>query len=191
MEETQRRILEAARAVITGENALAGFSIDAVARGAGVTRMTVYQRFGSKRGLLESLFDEVGRRGQLGEKLPRVFARPDAVEATRAYVELFCEFWAGERALNRRLRAFAALDEEFASAIAARYERRRHAWETLLNRLSEGGHELAFAPREELVQTLLGLTSFEFYDVLAGEREASAVAETVFGLVMGELGLKL
>ena len=194
MEETRARVLMAAWELILGEDALAGFTLESVARQAGVTRMTVYHRFGSKRGLLEALFDDMGRRGRLGERLPDAFARPDALEALQAYIEAFCDFWESDRALNRRLRGFAALDQEFAAAIASRYERRHHAIETLLRRLSKElrGHGIKPSPtqRAELVQTLLALTGFEFYDVLAGERSPQQVAPIIFQLVLSALGLK-
>ena len=182
MDETRARVLEAARALIVGENALAGFSMEGVAKQAGVTRATIYNRFTSRRGLLEALFDEVGARGQLAERLPEVFARVDAREALRDYVALFCEFWESERALNRRLRGFAALDEEFAAAIATRTKRRRYAIENLLRRLDGSADEAR-------VQTVLALTGFEFYDALAKERGAAEVAPLLFDLVMSALGL--
>ena len=189
MEATRIRVLSSARELILGENALAGFSMEAVARQAGVTRMTVYERFGSKRGLLEALFDDMGGRGRLGERLPTAFAQPDALDALQTYIEVFCDFWESDRALNRRLRGFAALDKEFAAAITSRYERRHHALEMLLRRLSE--RDVAPLPlaHEELVQTLLALTSFEFYDVLAGEQAPQEVVPLVSQLVLAALGL--
>lgn len=185
MDETRARIVAAARELILGENALAGFSIELVARQANVTRMTVYNRFVSRRGLLEALFDEVGASGRMHERMHEVFAHPDAKDALRAYVALFCDFWDGERAMHRRLRAFAQLDEEFASAIASRLERHQHAVETLLRRLgSDASPEM-----EERVQTVMALTSFEFYDVLAGPRDAQEMAPLVLQLVLSALSL--
>ena len=189
MEATRTRVLAAARELILGENALSGFSMEAVARQAGVTRMTVYGRFISKRGLLEALFDEMGLRGGLRETLPAAFAQPDAVDALRSYVEAFCRFWEKDRALNRRLRAFAALDGEFDAAISSRNERRHQAFEMLLGRLSKQGIAPLFAEREELIETLLALTGFGFYDVLTGERTAQEVAPIVFQLVRAALGM--
>ncbi len=45
------------------EGGLFGFTVDAVAREAGVARMTVYYQFGSKAGLLEAIFDSLAVRG--------------------------------------------------------------------------------------------------------------------------------
>ena len=190
MDETRARVLAAAREVILGENALSGFSMELVARQAGVTRVTIYNRFGSKHGLLEALFDDMGRRGRLGEKLPETFSRPDALEALQLYITAFCEFWGSERLMNRRLRAFSILDKEFATAVESRFERRRYALENLLSRLSEHGIQSSLTEHEELLQTLLALTGFEFYDVLAGERSPQEVAPIVFQLVLVTLGLK-
>ena len=187
MEATRANVLAAARALILGESALKGFSMEAVARQAGVTRMTVYQRFGSKRGLLEELFDQIGAQGSLRERLPDAFSRPDAREALQAYIETFCDFWDHDRVLNRRLRGFAALDEVFAAAIASRYERRHHALEILLGRMVGQGLAPAPAMREEKIQTLLALTGFEFYDALAGERPPNEVAPIIFRLVLAEM----
>lgn len=190
MEETRTRVIVAAQQLILGENALAGFSVEAVARQAGVTRVTVYQRFGSKRGLLEALFDDIGTRGRLGEKVPAAFAQPDALKALQTYIEVFCDFWERDRVLNRRLRGFAALDEVFAAAITSRYERRHQAFEKLLRRLDEQGRVPSLAEPEERIPTLLALTGFEFYDVLAGERSPQEVAPIVFQLVLAALDMK-
>src|SRR5437588_67268 len=55
-DETRSRIVKAAREQLEKE---ASFSLDAVARRADVARMTVYYQFGSRRGLLEALFDDL------------------------------------------------------------------------------------------------------------------------------------
>jgi AcrR family transcriptional regulator len=44
---------------------MAAFSLDAIAKAADVTRLTVYNQFGSRRGLLEAVFDDIARRGRL------------------------------------------------------------------------------------------------------------------------------
>src|SRR5262249_35010278 len=56
-EQTRARILAAARELLVASAGFSGFSVEAVARQAGVARMTVYYQFGSKPGLLEALYD--------------------------------------------------------------------------------------------------------------------------------------
>ena len=50
-ERTRARVLRAARALLTARAGAEPFSVEAVARRAGVARMTVYHQFGSRRGL--------------------------------------------------------------------------------------------------------------------------------------------
>src|SRR5882757_5692163 len=84
-DETRTRIVAAARTLLGGGKDLPAFSLDGVARQAGVTRLTVYNQFQSKRGLLEAVFDDLARRGGLSE-LPQVFAEADADAAIRRFV---------------------------------------------------------------------------------------------------------
>src|SRR5687767_7230674 len=79
-DETRIRIINAARELLASRDASARFSLDAVARRAGVARMTVYHQFGSLRGLLEGLLDSVALGGGIWD-LPGAFQRADAVEA--------------------------------------------------------------------------------------------------------------
>jgi AcrR family transcriptional regulator len=47
-DQTRAKILAAARNLLAAESGIAGFTMDAVAREAGVSRMTVYYQFESK-----------------------------------------------------------------------------------------------------------------------------------------------
>src|SRR5881409_2461166 len=113
-DETRSRILNAARAQLETE---ASFSIDAVARQADVARMTVYYQFGSRRGLLEALFDDLADRGRLADHLAATFHQPQPLEALRQLIAAFVEFWATDRIVTRRVRSLADLDPEFEQAI--------------------------------------------------------------------------
>ena len=101
---TRARIVEAARELLAAGGGLAGFTLDAVARRAGVARMTVYYQFGAKTGLLEALFDSLAARGGMHE-LPAVFGRGEAVEALDGFLGVFTGFWASDRLVIRRVRA--------------------------------------------------------------------------------------
>src|SRR5438876_4258120 len=116
-EETRSRVLTAARALLAAPAGLADFSMDAVARQADVARMTVYYQFGSRRGLLEALFDDLADRGRLADHLAATFHQPQPLEALRQLIAAFVEFWATDRIVTRRVRSLAALDPEFEQAI--------------------------------------------------------------------------
>jgi AcrR family transcriptional regulator len=68
------------------------FSLEAVARRAKVTRLTLYNQFGSRRGLLEAVFDERARLGGLS-RIVAAMAMPDAREALDRIIANFCDFW--------------------------------------------------------------------------------------------------
>ena len=79
-DRTRARIVAAARALLTAEGGLAGFTVDAVARQASVSRMTVYYQFDSRAGLLDALFDDLAARGGL-DQLAAAFGLPDPLAA--------------------------------------------------------------------------------------------------------------
>ena len=74
IDESRRRVLDAARAVLGGDSN--GFSVDAVARQADVARATVYYQFGSRSSLLEAVCDDLADEGGL-VGLAGAFQRPD------------------------------------------------------------------------------------------------------------------
>ena len=158
-DENRTRILDAARDQLEAETS---FSIDAVARRADVARMTVYYQFGSKRGLLEALFDRLAARGGL-QQLPGAFQQSDPMKALERLIEIFARFWSSDRIVMRRLRAMAALDPELDQVLRERSEGLRNGLRVILSRLPARGAQVA-----ETVDLLFALTSFETFDLLAG-----------------------
>jgi AcrR family transcriptional regulator len=155
-EETRRRIVLAARDVLADEAGTSSFTVEEVARRAGVARMTVYHQFQSKRGVLEALFDELATRSLVPHLKP-IFQAPSPERALDALIHAFAMFWESDRIVLRRARALAALDPEFAESIRARDERRR---EHLRNILASRPAAAAS------IDVLHMLTSFETYDAL-------------------------
>jgi AcrR family transcriptional regulator len=168
VDEGRERIVVAARELLEAEDD-EPFSIDAVARRAGVARMTVYNQFGSKAGLLEALFDHLAVRGEL-VRMPELFAEKDPVKALDAFVALFGRFWTSNRRAHRRLRAAAIHDPELFAAIDSRNERRRRGLTELTRRLA--AIATPTLPAVELVNVLFVLLSFETFDAMAGENRA-------------------
>jgi AcrR family transcriptional regulator len=145
----------------------AGISLDAVAKRAGVTRLTVYNQFGSRRALLEAVFDDVAHRGGLHRIRDAILA-PDPHAALRQIVAIFCDFWSFHHALILRLHAAGATDPEFEASLRTRHERRRGVLSVLVGRMAEGGHK----PPElliELTDVLFALTGTAFYGELTAQ----------------------
>src|SRR5262245_31255191 len=116
---TRARIVAAVRELLAAPDGIAEFTVDAVATQAGVARMTVYNQFGSKMGLLEALFDDLAARGLVSRLIP-AFARPDPREALDELIAAFGSFWQSDRIVIRRIRCLAAIDPDFERAVRAR-----------------------------------------------------------------------
>jgi AcrR family transcriptional regulator len=159
---TRQRIVAAARdKMMSGES----FTIEAVAARAEVSRVTVYAQFGGRDALREAVFDDLAATGGLAE-IPAAFAEADPMEALGRVVDIFCRFYATHRAVLRRLNALAALAE--GESPPDRNERRRQIFITILSRAAQlPAHQGLDV--ETAAGTLQALTSFEFYDRLAGD----------------------
>jgi AcrR family transcriptional regulator len=155
-----------------------GISLDAVAKKAGVTRLTVYNQFGSRRALLEAVFDDMAERGGL-HRIREAMAIPDPQAALQQIVGIFCDFWSTHRGALWRLHAAGATDPEFEESLRARNQRRRHLLSVLVDRMIKGGAkrpEVAV----ELVDVLFALTSVAFFwELTAGVRKTDAACRLI------------
>jgi AcrR family transcriptional regulator len=187
--ETRTRIIAAARTLLGASASVSGFSIDAVARQAGVARVTVYYQFGSKRGLLEALFDDLAARGGM-RRMAEVHALAEPQDALAKLFVVFGTFWATDRVIMRRVRSLAALDPDLEQAVRARDAWRRDHCRAILERLAERYGHPAPDAIVEAVDVLHTLSSFETYDTLAGPmREIEAVIPIVQRLARAAIGL--
>ena len=59
--ESRDRVIGAAAKCLREDAGLASFSLETVAKAAGVTRLTVYNQFGSRRALLEAVLQQMQR----------------------------------------------------------------------------------------------------------------------------------
>ncbi len=185
-DQTRARILAAARELLAAPEGYAGFTIDAVARRAGVARMTVYYQFTSKVGLLEALSDDLATRGHM-EHMSRVFTQTDPLDSIAEMVAVFASFWSADRPATRRMRNLGGLDPEVGQVVRARDERRRHIASVLVGRLAERYGRPT--DRDAARDLLFTLTSFETFDSLAGpDRTPEDVIPVVVRLARLALG---
>jgi AcrR family transcriptional regulator len=186
---TRIRILMATRKLLLGRN-FSEFTMEAVARAAGVTRLTVYHQFESRAGLLEALYNFIAQRGSM-QNLAEVFRRgSDPLQTLHEFIRVFAGFWSSDRAVIRRLHALGAIDAEIGKGLLERNERRRNGLRVILERY--GRVYRMFTPVQEpiAIDTLHMLTSFETYDALAGStRSAEEVVEIIIKLVDQVIGL--
>ena len=178
-EKNRQRIVAAAGKLLRAKGA-SSFSLDAVARKAHVTRLTVYNQFGSRRRLLEAVFDDHAARGGL-TRMPQAISAPDPGEGLRQLVEIFCDFWSLNHDAMAGLQAMSGTDKQFAAAIRASNERRRGILGLLLTRLAERG-EIAAPAVTQLRDLLFAITSLAFFAELARNGGASNAASQVKAL---------
>ena len=181
----RERIIVAACELLESEGD-ESFSIDAVARRAGIARMTVYNQFDSKAGLLESIFDALSQRGAMS-RMSEIFSEPDPFLALDRMVEVFGQFWTSSRRVHRRLRAAAMHDAELAAAMEQRNERRRRGLTELIGRIP-ADRPLPIE-RDEAIRVLFVLLSFQSFDAIAGEGRTPAdvvpLVQRIARLILG------
>ena len=175
------KILRVSRSQLES-NGFSDFSLEAIARQGGVTRQTVYNLFGSRAGLLEALFDELSIEAGM-HRMRNVMQQADVATALACFVDVFCEFWAKDRLLIRRIHGLAAIDPEFGAAVEARNLRRQRAALRILQRVDAEGSQRTPEEQSHRAAALYALTSFEFFDVLADTMAINEAARVVRTLV--------
>jgi AcrR family transcriptional regulator len=181
---TQAKVVEAAARLLREPGAAAGFSLDAVAKAAGVTRLTVYNKFGSRRGLLEAVFDQRAQEGGLA-RIPEAMKMPDPRAALARIVTIFCEFWAHDPAVGS-LHDAASADPEFRLALTERNELRRTLLRALVKRcLAPAQHRRR---GDDAVDLLFALTSHAMYRSLEQGRSGAQVCALLLPLCEKALG---
>jgi AcrR family transcriptional regulator len=176
--KNRTRVLAAARSLLLLKD-FSGFSMEAVARRADVSRLTVYYQFKSKAGLLEALYDYIAKRGHM-EQLASVFgANHDPLVTLHEFILVLMRFWASDRDVIRRLHALGTIDPEIGKGLQARNERRRQGVRTIVERYSKAYRTLTSIQKPIAIDTIHMLTSFETFDTLSGNArtmdEATAI----------------
>jgi len=186
--DTRLRILEATRQILADESEVA-LSMEAIARRADVSRLTIYYQFKSRPGLLEALYDYLAMRGNM-RRMAEVFHEPDPYTALEKLVSVFVGFWSSDRVVIRRLRAMAALDPDVREGIESRDARRHHIAREILKRMAAAGKKNYDDERRIATADVIAmLTGFAAYDALAtagqGEKEIIATISRLVHLAAG------
>lgn len=163
VDATHARILEATERLVTA-GAPGAFSMDDVAREAGVARATVYEHFGTKPRLLGALVETVARDSAL--PLDDAARAPDPVAAARIIVQHAGSHWARHATRIREARELSALAGEATGRVSpANVD--HAALRELGDRLFRGGHLRPPWTAGEAAAALGVLTSFESFSSLS------------------------
>jgi AcrR family transcriptional regulator len=172
---TRERILKCAYALLREEGGAGRFSLEAVANRAGITRATIYKGFGSRRLLLEAVFDLISDKGGL-ELVSAALLQDDPAQALLDIVSIFCRFWGSDTATLVCLHATASFDKEFEQSLIERNERRRIVISMLVKNICAGQNRSDLKPT---IETLFALTSLGFYQNLASQNSEAEIIQIV------------
>jgi AcrR family transcriptional regulator len=174
-EQTRQRLIAAATALLRNHGPEA-CSLEAVAKAAGVTRLTVYKRFGSRVALLEAVFDSMAEKGPL-QRIPQAMSDPDPVAGLRQLIAIFCNWWAANAHAMASLHKMQG-DQEFEERLRARNERRRNVLAVLVKRMV-AARKIKSRAANDLVDLLFALTGFAVCAELARGRSAGAAQKLI------------
>jgi AcrR family transcriptional regulator len=155
---TRTRIVDAAGR-LTRDRGASGFSMDVLAKEAGVARATVYEHFRSKRSVLDELASSIARTVTMDEaRAPTT----DPLVALRDILGAVCRHWAEHEERMNGLRTLTALTggDQGSEGIDDKQLRR------LMEALSASGQMRAHWTIDEATDALGALTSYATYERL-------------------------
>jgi AcrR family transcriptional regulator len=189
LKRTREKILRAADGML-GKHGVASLTMEAVARAAGVSRVSIYDHFGDRSGLIEALtwrmfqqhdVDRV-RRARLQEDVRRSLV--DFVRENTRYQYSF-----GPSAMS--LLRVAMDDPDAAKVVSLIYvEARRASIRELIDRLEEAGELAEGWSVERAIDVLMVITSLESLDGLIRHAalDSDAAADVLARLAEALLG---
>jgi len=167
-QRTRAAIVAAVHRLLDGPDP-SRLTLEEVARAAGVTRATVYTRFGSRRALLTAAFVDQGRLIQY-DRVIAAMALDDPREALSRTLREVCRGWETIPQAIRRVLALAVLDPEIGEVVDGYERARQEQMASLASRL-----DTPLAARD--AGAILGaFTSPQAYFLFRDQADARAAA---------------
>jgi len=168
---TRARIVDAAGR-LTRERGAGGFSMDVLAKEAGVARATVYEHFRSKRAVLDELASSIARTVAMDETR---IATGDPLVALRNVLGAVCRHWAEHEERMQGLRMLTAITGGTQSGDGIDDKQLRR----LVEALAAAGQLRAHWTIDEATDALGALTSYATYERLRREPRTPEQVEAV------------
>jgi AcrR family transcriptional regulator len=159
--ESVDRVLEAAERLIR-EDAFHTATMEELAAAAGVSRATVFNRFGSKLGVLQALFTR-GMEGPEMEAIQRALEIEDPVESLKAVIEAACAIWDAWGFVHEQLQAIVILEPGASALVDQQRDQQRAEIRDLTRRLARAGRLRPGLGEARAAATLHMLTSLESF----------------------------
>jgi AcrR family transcriptional regulator len=136
--------------------------MDELAATAGVSRATVFNRFGSKLGVLQALFARA-MEGPRMNAIREALEIEDPVAALEAVIAGTCAIWDREGYIFEQLQAIVVLEPDASAPIDQHKHEQRADLQALVRRLSKAGRLRPGVGEARAVATLHTLTSLETF----------------------------
>ncbi len=154
-----------AAADLVAEDSFHTATIDDLARRAGVARATVFARFGSKLGVLETLSLRCAGGPEM-RAIREAQKLDDPVAALDRLLEAGCDLWEKEGYIMVQLKAILVLEPDATTIIDAQYEDQRSGMHDITRRLAKAGMLREDWTQKRATAALHALTSVETFMLL-------------------------
>ena len=159
--ETIDRVLAAAeRLIVGGEFHVA--TMEQLAAAAGISRATVFNRFGSKLGVLQALADRCNEGPEM-QAIQKALELEDPDASLDAVIEASCLIWETSGFIYEQLKAIVVLEPGAVTLIEEQWEDQRADLESLIRRLAKAGRLRPGLGKARATATLHTLTSLESF----------------------------
>ena len=155
------RVLEAAEGLIR-EDAFHTATMDELAAAAGVSRATIFNRFGTKLGVLQALYARCLESPEM-EAIQKAIAIEDPVAALEALIEAGCEMWEAHGFIQEQLQAIVVLEPEAGALVEEQRDEQRADLRDLTRRLARADRLRPGLGEARVTATLHMLTSLESF----------------------------
>jgi AcrR family transcriptional regulator len=159
--ESVARVLDAAEHLLA-EGTFHTATMDELAAAAGVSRATVFNRFGSKLGVLEALYDRSVASPEM-QAIREALVLEDPVAALEAVIEAVCAIWEALGVLLAQLKAIAVLEPGALVLIEQQQKDQRADLRGLTRRLARAGRLGPGLSEARATAALHMLTSLESF----------------------------
>jgi AcrR family transcriptional regulator len=136
--------------------------VDELAAAAGVSRATVFNRFGSKLGVVQALFTRA-MEGPDMDAIQAALELDDPVAALEAAIEASCAIWESHAFIHEQLQAIVVLEPDASALVDQQREQQRAELLALTRRLSRAQRLRTGLGEARAAATLHMLTSLETF----------------------------
>jgi AcrR family transcriptional regulator len=179
------RVLDAAVELVE-QDAFHTATMDDLAQRAGVSRATVFSRFGSKLGVLEALSVRCAGGPEM-RAIREAQAVDDPVEAVDALIDASCNLWETQGFILIQLKAIVVLEPDASALIDDQREDQRTGMKEIAHGLAKAGLMREGWSEARATAALHALTSVETFLQLRREHALSLmkVKDTIKELARG------